>query len=103
MNALPGVLMLGLASGIMSYIISEALIFKPIREFIKVKSTFICNLVHCGLCVGCWISFILEIIYRPNLFNAIPVIDHILTSFIISLISALVWLSLCLLMKLAGK
>lgn len=98
-----GIIWLGAACGIISYIVSEAAVFLWLRKWVYSKSKFFGKLISCGLCFGTWFSFILTALYQPNLFNKIPVLDEILTSFVISGISAFIWISLCLLIKKADK
>ena len=98
-----GILWLGLASGIISYIISEAKIFEWLRNWITDKNTFFCHLVKCGFCLGVWVSMILELIYQPNLLNKIPIIDHILTGFIIAIISAVTWMFISIVIYIKEK
>jgi len=98
-----GILWLGLASGLISFTISEAKIFEWLRDWIKDKNTFLSDLFHCGFCISFWISTILELLYLPNLFNKIIIIDQILTIFVIALISAFTWGLLCLIFKFTNK
>lgn len=97
-----GTIWLSVASAAISYTVADALIFKPVREWISKKSNFFGHLVCCGYCTGFWVSFILEIIFRPNLFG-IPVIGHVLTSFVIAWLSGLQWIIMCILVMKADK
>jgi hypothetical protein len=98
-----GILYMGLASGIISFTISEAKIFEWWRNWIKDKNTFLSDLFNCGFCLSFWVCALLEIIYRPNLFNKIPVVDNILTIFVMTFISGMVWGLLCFIMKMIDK
>ena len=95
------VIFLGIASGFMSFIISEAVIFKSLREWIKEKNSFLGKLFSCGLCVGTYISFFLEAVFLPNLFSGI--IGCIVTAFVIGYISATCWIITVILLGVAGK
>lgn len=103
MNAIPGVLWLSLASALISFTVADAKIFASFRKLIKSKNDFLSGIVSCGYCLGHYVAFTLEIVYQPNLFNRIPVLDHILTAFVITWISGFLWIIMNALMKLAGK
>jgi len=98
-----GIIELGVASGCISSIISEALIFDSLRKWVATKSKFFGNLIKCGWCVSVWVAMFLEIIYQPNLFHKVVVIDEILTGFIIAYLSGLAWLLITGLMTLMNK
>ena len=97
-----GVIWLGLASAAISYTVADAVIFRPLREWVAKKNTFIGHLVCCGYCFGFWVSFVLEAIFRPNLFG-IPIIGHILTSFCIAIISGFFWITMVILVRIGDK
>jgi uncharacterized membrane protein (DUF485 family) len=97
-----GIIWLSMASAACSFTVSEAIIFKPFRTWLQKKGDFLCRLFSCFYCLGFWVSFILEAIFQPNLFS-IPIIGHILTSFIIAWISGLQGVIMIILMKKADK
>lgn len=45
----------------MTSIIVWGSIFESIREYIKIKSKFLGDLISCTLCTGTWVGFILSI------------------------------------------
>lgn len=98
-----GIIWLGVACGMISYIISDATIFLPFREWICKKNIFLGKLFSCGMCVTVWIGFGITLIYLPNLFNIIPFIDELLTSFIISCIGSFIWIIMSIFIKIADK
>ena len=95
------VIFLGIASGYMSFIISEAVVFKSLREWVKQKNSFLGKLISCGLCVGTWISFFLEAVFLPNLFFGF--LGYVVTSFVIGYISAICWVITFMLLDFSGK
>ena len=103
METMSGIIWLGLASGFISFVISEAKIFESLRAWVCRKNVFFGNLIHCPVCVGTWISLFLELIYQPNLFNKIILSDQILTGFVIAYISAIFSLILSKLVDVANK
>jgi hypothetical protein len=103
METMPGIIWLSLASALVSFTISEAKLFLPFRDYIRKRNTFLCQLFSCGYCLGHWVAFILEAIYRPNLFNSVPVLDHVLTAFVIAWLSGIQWAVMNVLMRIAGK
>jgi uncharacterized membrane protein (DUF485 family) len=100
--AMQGVIWMSLASACIAYTISEARIFLPLRLWVGKKSDFFCHMISCGFCLGFYVAFTLEIIFQPNLFS-IPIIGHLLTSFIISWLSGVQWVIMCILIKKADK
>ena len=95
------VIFLGVASGYMSFIISEALVFKGFREWVNKKNSFLGKLFSCGLCTGTYISFFLEAVFLPNLFFGF--FGYVITSFVIGFISAICWIVTVILLGVAGK
>lgn len=99
----PTVLFLGVASGFCSFVVSDSTLFFGFRKWICSKSEFLGKLFGCGVCTGTWCSFLFEILYQPNIFNKIPLLDQLLTSFVMAFISALCWITLVLLIDKADK
>lgn len=91
-----------MASAAISYTVADALIFKPIREWVASKSDFLGHLICCGYCTGYWVAFALELIFQPNLFD-IKIIGHLLTSFVIAWLSGLQWIIMVILTKKGDK
>ena len=97
------VIYLSLVTASISFTISEAKIFLPLREWTKKKSTFFGNLLSCGYCFGHWVAFLLVAIYRPRLFEFWWLLDYFLTALLISWLSAFQWIMMCWLMDKSGK
>ena len=98
-----GTLWLGVASGIISFIIADALIFSTLRIWANKKSLFLGKLLSCGFCVGFYVAGILEMFYQYDLFDTILFLDLILTWFVIAFFSGITWLVLCILFRWANK
>ncbi|KAB2835142.1 MAG: DUF1360 domain-containing protein [Candidatus Brocadia sp.] len=47
-----------------SFTVTETKLFKPIREWIKRKNTFLGELISCGYCFGHWVTIALVAAYR---------------------------------------
>jgi hypothetical protein len=102
-EAMQGLILASLASGCISFTVSEANIFRPLRNKIKNTSKFLGELVSCGYCLGHWVCFSIEIIYRFNVFNRVPVLDEVLTAFIMVFGSAMTWLTINILCRISNK
>ncbi len=50
-------------------IVTESLLFKPLRRFVKMRSHYLGELVSCHLCFGTWVGFFLALVYRPRLLD----------------------------------
>jgi hypothetical protein len=97
------ILLLSFVTGSISFTVSEAKLFKPLREWFKSKNRFLGELFSCGYCLGHWVAFVLVAIYQPRLFQAWWLLDYFLTALIISWMGALQWIVMCLLFARAGK
>jgi hypothetical protein len=85
-----------------AYTISEAKIFKPLRDLTK-NVPFLGDLLSCGYCVGHWIAFGLTAIYQPKIVEFYWLLDYFLTALVIAWFAGFQWIIMCLLMKKAGK
>ena len=45
-----------------AFTVTETKIFRPLREWIKKRSTFLGDLLSCGYCFGHWLAFVLVVI-----------------------------------------
>ena len=95
--------MLSLVTASVSFTVSEARLFKPLREWIKNRSSLAGELVACGYCLGHWIAFGLVAIYRPRLFQSWWLLDYFLTALVIAWIAGIQWALMCWFMEKAGK
>jgi hypothetical protein len=86
-----------------SFTVTEARLFKPIRVWIKKRNSFWGSFLLCGYCFGHWIAFALVAIYKPKLLNLWWPLDYFLTALVVAWLSALQWVLMCLLMDKAGK
>ena len=103
MTTQPTILFLGVVSGFCAFVIADSTLFAPYRKWVCSKSEFFGKLFSCGACIGTWISLFFELLYQPNIFNKIPLIDHLLTAFLMAFISAMCWIVLVILIKIADK
>ena len=103
MEAMQGIIWLGISAGVISFTIAEMKIFAWLRDLAKKKSRFFGDLLSCFYCVGFWISAVICLIYQPNVINQIPVVDEVLTYFIVCGISGLWGLVMCMLFSLSNK
>lgn len=90
---------LGVASGMISFIISEAKLFLPFREYLKPRSKFFYGLFSCGLCLGVWMTLIISLVF----FHHFSFELFIIRWFDLAYLSAIFWIVLCLLIDKAGK
>jgi hypothetical protein len=86
-----------------SFTVTETKLFKPLREWIKEKSTFFGELFSCGYCLGHWIAFALVAVYQPKVVTAWSPLDYFLTALLIAWFSGIQWVLMCWVMAKAGK
>lgn len=94
---------LSLVRACISFTLSEAKIFLPVRDWIKKKISCLGELFCCGYCLGHWVAFAFVTIYRPKLFGHWWLLDYFLTALVIAWLSAFQYILLCWLMEKAGK
>lgn len=87
----------------LSFIVTEAKIFKPMREWVKKRNAFLGELLSCGYCFSHWIAFIMVAIYRPRLFESWWLLDYFFTAIVIAWLASLQWVLMCWLMSYAEK
>lgn len=97
------VVYLSLVTASISFTVAETKLFKPVREWIKGKNSFCGELVSCGYCFSHWVAFALVAVYQPKLFSAWWLLDYFLTALVISWLSSVQWIVMCLLVEKAGK
>lgn len=97
------VIYLSLVTASISFAVSETKLFKPLREWMKKKVSFLGELLSCGYCFGIWIAFVLVVIFRARLFKSWPLLDYFLTALVIAWLSAFQWGIMCWLMQKTGK
>ncbi|MCB0597054.1 MAG: hypothetical protein H6557_21025 [Lewinellaceae bacterium] len=97
------VIYLSLVTASISFTVSEAKIFLPLREWAQKRSSYWGSLLSCGYCFGHWVAFALVALYRPRLFELWWLLDYFLTALVISWLSAFQWIAMCWLMGKAGK
>ena len=97
------VIYLSFVTASISFTVTEAKIFLPLREWVKGKSPLFGELISCGYCLGHWVAFAMVVIYRPKLFESWWLLDYFLTALAISWFSAFQWGLMCLLMNKVGK
>ena len=96
------VLLLSLVTASISFTVSEAKLFKPLREWVKRKIRW-GELLSCGYCLGHWVAFALVAIYRPRLFEMWWPLDYFLTALVIAWLSGIQWVLMCYVMEKAKK
>jgi hypothetical protein len=97
------VIYLSFVTASISFTVTETKLFKPLREWMKKKSTFLGDLLSCGYCFGHWVAFALAAVYQPRLFASWWLLDYFLTALVIAWFSGIQWALMCLLMEKAGK
>ncbi len=97
------IIWLSMVAASISFTVSESKLFKPFREWVDKKCTFLGDLTSCGYCFGHWISFVLVLLYQPRLFYFWWPIDFFITALVISWLSAWQWILMCILIESSEK
>ncbi|MCP5006358.1 MAG: DUF1360 domain-containing protein [Planctomycetes bacterium] len=97
------VIYLSFVTASISFTVTETKIFKPLREWLERKNSFLGELFSCGYCFGHWVAFTLVAIYHPKLFEVWWLLDYFLTALVIAWLAAFQWALMCWLMEKAGK
>lgn len=97
------ILWLSMANAALAFAVTEARLFRPVREWFKGRSPLLGELFSCGYCFGHWTAFGLVAIYRPRLLVAWWPLDYFLTALVIAWLGAFQWGALCWIMKGADK
>ena len=84
MSPLARWLVLAAACNQITTIVTESLLFRPVRERIARRSTYAGELVSCHLCFGTWTGFVLALLFRPLLVAGVPVLSTAVEGFAIS-------------------
>jgi hypothetical protein len=82
-------LVLAAACNQITTIVTESLLFRPVRERIAQRSEYAGELVSCHLCFGTWVGFALGILFRPGLVRGFPVLSTATEGFAISFLGRL--------------
>lgn len=63
------VLVLGVATGAISFVITKAAIFNPLHEWVEQRSEFFGEMLNCPLCTSHWVALFFTLIYKPLLLD----------------------------------
>lgn len=69
LHLLAKVLVLSIACGAISFLITKASIFNPLHFWLEQHSPFFEELFSCPLCTSVWVSLALTLIYHPLLLD----------------------------------
>ena len=72
MNTLVRWIVLAAACDQITTIVTESLLFKPVRERVAERSRYAGELVSCHLCFGTWVGLGLALLFRPGLVRGLP-------------------------------
>ncbi len=97
------VIYLSFVTASISFTVTETKLFKPLREWLTKKCSFLGDLFSCGYCFGHWVAFALVAIYKPKLFEFWWLLDYFLTAIVIAWLSGIQWVLMCWLMEKTGK
>jgi hypothetical protein len=97
------VIYLSFVTASISFTVTEAKLFLPLREWVKGKNSKAGELLCCGYCLGHWVAFGLVAVYQPKLFEFWSPTDYFLTALVIAWLGAFQGILLCWLMEKVGK
>jgi hypothetical protein len=97
------VILLSLVKASVAFTLSETTAFAGFCDWEKGRSAWLGKLACCGYCLGHWVAFGLDAIYRPRLFEAWWLLDYFPTAPVIAWLAAFQWAALCWLMEKVGK
>lgn len=86
-----------------SFAVTETKTFIPVREWVKMRNSFLGELLSCGYCFGHWVAFALVAIYQIKLFESWWPLDYCLTGLAIAWLSAFQWIVMCWFIEKTGK
>lgn len=84
------VVLLGVATSVISVTISKGKIFKSLRKWVGGRSDALGVLVECRYCVSHWVALVLTIIYRPSLVPEWTTGGLVISGFVMVAIAAFV-------------
>lgn len=59
-------LALAAAANQITVIVTESLLFEPLRKYVRERSHYLGELVGCHLCFGTWVGLGLSLVFRPR-------------------------------------
>jgi hypothetical protein len=65
------VLVLGVATGAISMLITKASIFNKAHEWLEKCSPFLDEMLSCPWCTSHWVALFFTLVYRPRLINPV--------------------------------
>ena len=96
-------LFLSFVTASVSFTVAETKLFKPLREWLLSKNSFLGELLSCGYCLGYWVAFGITAIYKPKLFDLWWTLDYFLTALVVAWLSGFQWAVMCWLTEKTGK
>lgn len=83
------ILLLGIASGVISLTVTKAVIFKSTRDWLESKSEFFGDLVTCPYCFGHWSAAFLFTWYYLSIVTVIGFLPFLVYWLVITFISSI--------------
>ena len=94
---------LSFACASLSFTVTEAKLFEPLREWAKEKKGCLGELTFRNSFFTLAVALLLFVVYRPCLFDKGWVLDFFTAAFAIVLLSIFQWFLMCRLIEKAGK
>jgi hypothetical protein len=63
------VIVLGVATGAISLVLTKSKMFEPMHAWLEKHNTFLSNLLDCPWCTSHWVALFFVLIYRPLLLD----------------------------------
>ena len=96
-------ILLSVVTAMISFTVTEAAVFRPMRTWRESKNKFFGKLIHCGYCFGFWVALFIEYIFKFQLFDIYLFLDYFMTTLVIAWLSGFQWILMCCFMKFAEK
>lgn len=68
---------LAAAANQITVIVTESLLFEPLRRYLRSRSHYLAELVGCHLCFGTWVGLVLSLVFRPRWIGRRPGLETV--------------------------
>jgi len=99
LEAVTEVILISAATASISFVVSESVLFRPVRLLAARCCPMLGKLLSCGFCLGYWVAAAFELLYWPRLFSCWDPLDYGVTVAVVAWFSGLQWATMCALLK----
>jgi len=90
MNDLLKILVLGIATGAISLVLTKSTVFDFAHDWLERKAPFLGEMLNCPWCTSHWVALFFVLVYRPRLLNVFAPVDYLVSVMVLVAVASVV-------------